>query len=344
MPERFFDLATGDRAEALAVAAANLGRPAHLLEKDVWVVWTLAALFDSPLGSALTFKGGTSLSKVYRVIERFSEDIDLTYDIRELLPDLVKHDAPLPKSNSQAKKWTEAVRKRLPVWITEKVEPVIRDALARDGIEATVLLGGDEHDKLFVDYDPLRSGTGYVSPRVVLEFGARATGEPHDRHRVVSDMAGHVPEVTFPEATARVMKVERTFWEKATAAHVYCRRGSFRGERFSRHWYDLAAISETSPFDSAVNERAIATAVADHKSWFFAEKDASGTTIDYHAAVGGGLDLVPRGVAHDALEADYAKMIEDGLLVRGRAFDELMEACAKLEMRANAAALARPPV
>jgi predicted nucleotidyltransferase component of viral defense system len=92
--ELWFELSRADQAEALEVAAARSGRPAHLLEKDVWVVWTLGALYSSPFAQALTFKGGTSLSKVYGVIQRFSEDIDLTLDIRELVPDLLRDQSP----------------------------------------------------------------------------------------------------------------------------------------------------------------------------------------------------------------------------------------------------------
>ena len=89
MAEAFLTLSADDRREALAVAADRSGRPLHLLEKDVWVVWTLATLFGSDLGEHLVFKGGTSLSKAYHVIRRFSEDVDLTYDIRAIAPDLV---------------------------------------------------------------------------------------------------------------------------------------------------------------------------------------------------------------------------------------------------------------
>ena len=72
MSDVFLQLSAEDRIEALATAAAESGRPAHLLEKDVWVVWALRALFDAPLGEALVFKGGTSLSKAYDVIQRFA--------------------------------------------------------------------------------------------------------------------------------------------------------------------------------------------------------------------------------------------------------------------------------
>jgi hypothetical protein len=89
MADAFLRLSAKDRCDALGVAADRSGRPAHLLEKDVWAVWALAALYGSPLGEHLVFKGGTSLSKAYRVIRRFSEDVDLTYDIRVIAPDLV---------------------------------------------------------------------------------------------------------------------------------------------------------------------------------------------------------------------------------------------------------------
>ena len=98
MPESWFELSSADQSEALEVAAGRSGRPAHLLEKDIWVVWALSAIYDSPLGNTLTFKGGTSLSKVYKVIDRFSEDIDLTYDIRELVSDLLRDGNPIPAS------------------------------------------------------------------------------------------------------------------------------------------------------------------------------------------------------------------------------------------------------
>ncbi|EPX78075.1 nucleotidyl transferase AbiEii/AbiGii toxin family protein [Salipiger mucosus] len=127
MPESYFDLDYEDRREVLELAATNSGRPSHLLEKDIWVVWCLKTLFQSEIGTPLVFKGGTSLSKAYGVIRRFSEDVDLTYDIRELAGDLVG-DAPdaLPRSRSQGGKWTKEVRERLPAWVAECAAPLAR--------------------------------------------------------------------------------------------------------------------------------------------------------------------------------------------------------------------------
>ena len=85
----FFELSANERLEALAQAANASGRPPHLLEKDVWVVWCLRHLFSAPYAPHLVFKGGTSLSKAYGVIQSFSEDVDLTYDIRAIAGDLI---------------------------------------------------------------------------------------------------------------------------------------------------------------------------------------------------------------------------------------------------------------
>ncbi|MDR1855446.1 MAG: nucleotidyl transferase AbiEii/AbiGii toxin family protein [Azoarcus sp.] len=338
MAEAWFWLGARDRAEALEVAAARCGRPAHLLEKDIWVVWTLAALYGAPVGKSLTFKGGTSLSKVYRLIDRFSEDVDLTCDIRELVPDLLRDGNPIPATGSQEKKISAAVRNRLPGWIEANVTPVLRAALAASGQEATLTVAGSENEKLLLVYPALKTGTGYAAANVQLEFGARATGEPHKAYAVACDIAAEIPEVSFPTATPTVMAAERTFWEKATAMHVYCLQGRLRGERYSRHWYDLTAIAVSPYFTSALADRALARQVAEHKTAFFAAKDAQGDKIDYFRAVSGAIELVPEAEALAALGRDYAAMLKDGLLARGAPeFAQVMNQCREIEARINAA-------
>jgi hypothetical protein len=306
------------------------------LEKDIWVVWTLAALYHSPLARTLTFKGGTSLSKVYRIIDRFSEDIDLTYDIRELVPDLLREGNPIPVSSSQEKKITSAVRDRLPGWIEQTVKPVVERALATSGLQAELQMAGKNSDKLIIAYPAVKTGTGYAAATIQLEFGARATGEPHQRHRVTCDIAPHIEGVEFPSAQPLVMAAERTFWEKATAAHVYCLQGRLRGERFSRHWYDLAALAKSGYFEHAASDRQLAFQVAEHKSMFFAEKDVAGAKIDYFKATSGALQLIPEGASLVALEQDYAAMLEDGLLALDQPeFSALLESCGKIQDRIN---------
>jgi hypothetical protein len=184
--EAFLKLSRDDQREVLELAREKTDRPTHLLEKDVWVVWTLGALFDSPLSTDLTFKGGTSLSKAYKIIDRFSEDIDLTYDIRKLIGDLIDDDGALPSSRSQANKWTKAVRERFPDWIATQVQPVIEAALAREQVDAKLEIGGKDNDKLFLALPRAQEGYGLCPTR-------RGTGVRRSRHRrAASSAAGHL--------------------------------------------------------------------------------------------------------------------------------------------------------
>lgn len=335
MAEAFLALSPSDRGEALEAAASASGRPPHLLEKDVWVVWALATLFESSLGKRLVFKGGTSLSKAYQAIRRFSEDVDLTYDIRAIAPDLVSGSADaLPVTRSQEKKWSKEIRARLPAWVEAEVLPVIESALGAGGLAARARAEGD---KVHIEYEPLAAGTGYVRSAVMLEFGARSTGEPWETLPIVCDAAAHLPQLHFPGATPRVMRIERTFWEKATAIHVFCEQGRFRGaDRFARHWHDIARLGETGHAARALVDMDVARAVARHKGIFFAEKDADGQPIDYEAAVAGGLHLVPEGAARELLAEDYRRMVEDGLLLdEAESFDALLQRCGEIERQAN---------
>ncbi len=334
----FQSLSVSDRLHALRVAQERGQYRVHFLEKDIWVVATLAVLFEAPFAPHLTFKGGTSLSKAWRAIRRFSEDVDITYDIRAFASDLVSGagDEALPPTRSQEKRWTRAIRPRLTGWVRDQAHPLVEAGLARTGFNAAVRVDGD---RLYIAYEPLFEETGLVRPEVMVEFGARSTGEPHTIHPVVCDAAAHLPDLAFPEASPAVMLAERTFWEKATAIHVFCRQERQRGERLSRHWHDLARLDEAGIAANALADRALALSVARHKAMFFTENDATGSRIDYEVAVSGDLQLVPSGAARAVLADDYARMLADGMLLDDtESFDALMERCAVIEAHANAAA------
>jgi len=214
--------------------------------------------------------------------------------------------------------------------------PVINTALFKSKIEASLSIAGQENEKLIISYPALKTGTGYAPATIQLEFGARATGEPNHVHDVGCDIANVIDGVDFPAARPLVMAAERTFWEKATAAHVYCLQGRLRGERYSRHWYDLAAIARSAHYESAVSDQELGKKVAEHKSMFFPEKDAAGVKVDYHRAVTGKIQLIPTGESLAALEGDYSAMLEDGLLALHQPdFSDLIENCRAIEMRIN---------
>jgi hypothetical protein len=333
MVEDYLKLSREERLEALGVAATQSGRPVHLLEKDIWVVWAIDALFSADFGKHLVFKGGTSLSKAYSVIGRFSEDVDVTYDVRRLIPELIGNGPPIPPSNSQADKWRKAIDKKLPAWAKDKALAAINKHIEATGVDVTVSVDGTN---IYMDYDPLAKGKGYVAPHVTLEFGARSTGEPCEERGIACDAAAHLPDLAFPTATPKVMLPERTFWEKATAVHVFCAQDG-EDDRYSRHWHDLVRLDDAGHAQAALDDPALANEVSEHKTRFFREKDREGVRIDYAAAVSGKLTLVPKGDALKRLEADYQKMAEDGILLDdAEPFSALIKRCAELEKRANA--------
>ena len=332
MADNYFTLSQTQRGDALAVVSMETGRPIYLLEKDVWVVWTLRVLFESEFGKHFIFKGGTSLSKAYDAIDRFSEDIDITYDIRAFAHDIVGDDPdPLPENRSQEHKWTDQIRKRLKEWVASVMLPHIQKQLAETDKDAAAKADGDS---IFITYRPTAPTPHYVPPTIKIEFGARSTGEPHEVRHIVAD-ASLLPSVNFPECDAHTMRPERTFWEKATAIHVFCFQGELGGERYSRHWFDLTELDKAGIGERALNDRELANKVAAHKAMFFRET-AGGKVIDYRAAVSGKLHLVPEGDAREVLADDYARMLDARLLPENApTFDQIITQCAKIERRAN---------
>jgi hypothetical protein len=334
MPDTYLKLSTRNQASAIDAASDASGRAPHLLEKDVWVVWALSTLFQSELGGHLVFKGGTALSKAHKVITRFSEDVDLTYDIRALAPELVRSalggiDA-IPPSRSQEKKWSDEIRKELlPAWLRDRAHPIIQAGLEN----MKNVSSRATEDCIFIDYVPVAPASGYALPSVKLEFGARSSGEPSTIIPVRCDMEELVSGVAFPTAEPRVMNLTRIFWEKATAAHVYCLQGE-KGlsTRFSRHFHDLGRFEETGHLSEALAAQEVAEAVAIHKNAFFVEKDANGNRIDYLEAVHRGLTILPTGTGYDALRQDYQRMVEEGLLVgASESFELLMTRCSGIQ-------------
>lgn len=157
-----------------------------------------------------------------------------------------------------------------------------------------------------------RDSAAYAESTVLLEFGARSTGEPASLRDVTCDALGLVEGVGFPAAQPRVMHAERTFGEKATAMYVFCLQQRLRGGRFSRHWHDVVRLDEAGFVDAAIKDRSLADSVARHKSMFFAEKAGDGSKID------------------------YARMVEDGLLpADAETFEMLMERNGDIALRVN---------
>jgi hypothetical protein len=161
----------------------------------------------------------------------------------------------IPPSPSQEKKWSDEIRKELlPAWLRDHAHPIIQAGLER----MKNVSSRATEDCIFIDYEPVAPALGYALPSVKLEFGARSSGEPSTIIPVLCDMEGLVSGVAFPTAEPRVMNLTRIFWEKATAAHVYCVQGE-KGlsNRFSRHFHDLVRLEETGHLPEALEAKTL---------------------------------------------------------------------------------------
>lgn len=310
--ESWFTLSPEDQKEALAVAAAKSGWPANLLEKDIWVVWPLQTLGTvQQLLETLTFKGGTSLSKAYGLIDRFSEDVDLTLNIQHLWPEVDLAPAVNP---SQADKRRKDAERKLKQWVREIPLPLLQAAAAATGVTLELVLEQSEAGRrqpptIVIHYQPLipapDHSSGYVRPTVRLEFGAHSTGQPHGPMPISCEAATHLAMLDFPAASPLVMDARHTFLEKA----------------------------------AAIRDRPLAVEVVQHKEDFWRATDADGQPINYGQVINGQLQLVPTAAARQALESDYRAMTDSGML-RGEipSFPELLERIALLEQQCNAIA------
>lgn len=332
MAEPYLALPREDQADILNALAPRLGRAPEVLEKDVWVCWVLEQLFTMPERGELVFKGGTSLSKAYRAIERFSEDVDVTLDYRG-------HDTkfdPFAKTatRTQQKGFGEELKARVAEFVADEVAPRLRDALH-------AVVGGEGRVEADPDGETLRlfypraiaGAGGYQLDHVLIEFGGRNVTDPSEEVIITPDIAEHVPELAFPTATVRVLSPRRTFWEKATLIHVECNRGRLRAgaERLSRHWYDVVRLAATEHGAAALADREVLADVVKHKKVFYNAGYAR-----YDECLEGRLRLVPDEEDLVGLEADYKAMVASGMFYGEPVpFSAILEAVRSLEAQIN---------
>ena len=305
MAEPFLSLHARDKADILRTAAARSGRPAVILEKDVWVCWLLQVLFSIPDRHPMAFKGGTSLSKVYGIIDRFSEDVDITLDYRAFDEGFDPFASDVSKS--RIRRFSDHLKDRVASYGRDVVAPALGAAAERlataEGHEIRV---GDDGETIRFAYPSLvEEPAPYLGSEVLLEFGGRNVIDPNEQHAIVPDIAALTPDLDYPAATVTVLSPARTFWEKATLIHVEChrRRLADRPDRLSRHWFDLACLARHEIGREALADRTLLEDVVRHKTVFF-----NASYAHYDRCLDGGLRLVPDDDQLTGLRSDYDAM------------------------------------
>jgi hypothetical protein len=302
----------GDRLELFLATANRLGAPVGNVGKEFWVCWTLNALYrERPAGGPrLLFKGGTSLSKAYGLIQRFSEDIDITV-FRDDLDEPASVEELEALSNKKRKAKLDAIRDACRDYITGP----LRDFLAEQLADATSTTGSvdiDEADTdgqtLLVWYPEVERHDGvYVRPAVRIESGAKSALDPNRRVDIRPYISEEIAALDLAISDVTAIEPARTFWDKVVIAHGlrrwYERRNVLRqeGQRVSRHYYDLHCRLVSEGSASALADRDLGADCVRHARMFFDRPD-----YDLASAVAGTFTIVPVGAMVDALSRDYA--------------------------------------
>lgn len=336
-------LDAADRRVVLAEGAQRLKLLPVVLEKDFWVCWMLGLLFGRPERSeALVFKGGTALSKVFGVIQRFSEDIDLS-----VAPATLGFaEAEMDESMSRRRRGQliENLEAACRQWVAERLQPELEQEItavvgARPGGARWLEFETDtvtQSPVLYFHYPGTQEvDVPYIRRAVKLELGSLTDQRPVGRHRVRPWLAEVLPGPLAGMACDVVaLDVGRAFWEKATILHAEHHRDaeSPMPGNYSRHYADVAALAACHEVRHALLDIALLERVVDWKSRFFARSWAR-----YDLAKPGTFRLVPPEFRLSELEADYAKM-RPMFLAEPPPFAEIIEGVRGLETRINRAA------
>ena len=333
MADAFLSLPAAERRDILETAADRLGRPAVILEKDVWICHVLHILFSIPDAPPMAFKGGTSLSKVYRIVDRFSEDVDVTLDYRAFADGFDPFASGV--SRSAIRRFSDRLKSCVDNHVRHVVGPALEAAageIPASGRPAVRI--GDDGERAWLAYpSAVDNPHSYLATQVLLEFGGHNVVDPNERHRIAPELAALTPDLDWRAAAVTVLSPARTFWEKATLIHVECHRGRLAAgpERLSRHWFDLACLASHDAGRTAIADRALLEDVVRHKTVFF-----NASYAHYDRCLDGRFRLVPDDDALAGLRSDYDAMRRAGIVgADALPFDELIERLRALEAEIN---------
>jgi len=318
-------LPTQERNELFRETARIMHTTEAIVEKDFWVVWTLDKIFaDARLGKILKFKGGTSLSKVYDLIGRFSEDIDLILDWREV----TSGDPYEERTKNKQNEFNDNTNEKAQVYIREELLHSISQLLVP---VCTCAIDADDPHSINITY-PSAFKDMYLRPQILLEIGPLASWTPSDIFEISSFAAQKFSEV-FEQPSCRVDTIlaERTFWEKATILHQEANRTADKPlpSRHARHYYDLAMMARSGVKEKAFSRLDLLEAVVQFKQRFYPSAWAN-----YEEAKVGTLKLLPPEFRYSELRKDYTAM-QNMIFEKNLSFEEIFETLDALEHEIN---------
>lgn len=329
-----------DRLDLFLATANRIGAPVGHVEKDFWVCWTLNSLYqERPAGEPrLLFKGGTSLSKGYGLIQRFSEDIDVTV-FRDDLHEAASVEELEELSNKKRRARLDAIRDACRAYITGPLRDFLTAQLAdiTNGVGRVEVDEADaEGQTLLLWYPEVEPRDGaYVRPVIRLESGAKSALDPNRPIAITPYVAEEAAGIDLAVAAVTTIEATRTFWDKVVIAHGlrrwYERRGELRqeGQRVSRHYYDLHCLLGSETGKAALADLNLGADCVRHARMFFDRPD-----YDLASAAPGSFAIAPTPKMVDALARDYANTTA---MIFGTppSFDDILASAREIEQDIN---------
>lgn len=315
----FYNLKASDKKAIFNTIAEQKGQPSFAIEKDWWVVQALRTIFDMEVGNHIIFKGGTSLSTAWGLIDRFSEDIDLSLSREHLGFD----------SGMISKTQVRKLREKSFEFVTNIFEPALKQAFINQGITDLVFdfenLGDGDQDpvSILIYYPAVTEESDYIKPRIKVEIGSRSLKDPCTIREVRSYVGQIYNSAPFADEVIQIPCVnpERTYLEKLFLLHEEFQRPKekIRVERLSRHLYDIEKIYQSEHAPKALDMTLI-TEIIEHRKRFSAMKG-----VEYDTLYPPHLNSIPPAEYIDEWKSDYKKMQENMIHGESLSFDKLIE-------------------
>jgi len=328
----FLQLSDSEKMSLIDQMYEETKLPQVIIEKDVWVTAVLRALFSLPYSQNLSFKGGTSLSKCYDLIERFSEDVDISIN-REFFG--------FTGDRFTVKQISKDLRKATCKFIRNELQFDLANRMQAVGIPADLFsvkmnispITTIDPEKVFIEYKSVLSPNPYIRNTVVLEIGGRSMKEPLQKVKVQSLINKHFTQATFVEKPFEINAVaaERTFLEKICLLHEeFAKPSNIRVERMSRHLYDLVQMIDTPIMENALKNKELYESIIAHRRMFIAMKG-----FDYDTLAPKTIRIVPPDHIIDLWKADYEAMQETMIYGNALSFKDLIDKIRQLNKAIN---------
>jgi hypothetical protein len=313
----------GDKLAIFREAGERAGLPATAVEKDWYVTLALSIVFSTEFAEHLVFKGGTSLSKGWNLIERFSEDIDIAID-RQFLG----------FEGDMSKSQVERLRKTSCAFISNDFAKAILRKVDEIGMGLTLNVpdfkaSNTDPLSLELHYEPLTEDISYLQPRVLIEVGARSLMEPNTEREIRSIVSENFTDREFADKPQLIPTVlpKRTFLEKAFLLHEEFQKPAehIKVDRLSRHLYDLDRLAATEYSEEAITDTELYQSIIEHRQIFNPVK-----RIDYANHQPDKVNLIPPEEVIKYWETDYSTMQESMIHGDSKSFQELITSIEKL--------------